>query len=168
MAEIKDSGARREFPGGGVRDIQDGKGRCDLLPLADVASFLSQDWTAYTIAQDPLIALDMYLFSKDEAYLLLAIHIFAKKNRWDDATAALEIAKHMEDGSRKYGERNWQKGIFTHCYLDSAVRHYLKWCRGDEDERHDRAFCWNLLCMVWTLENKPEYDDIDGQMYDGL
>ena len=30
---IKDSGSRTEFESGAVRDIQKGKGRCDLLPL---------------------------------------------------------------------------------------------------------------------------------------
>lgn len=34
---IKDSGNRREFDTGAVRDIQEGKGRCDLLPLDVVA-----------------------------------------------------------------------------------------------------------------------------------
>jgi hypothetical protein len=34
---ILDSGHRREFESGAVRDIQEGKGRCDLLPL-DVVS----------------------------------------------------------------------------------------------------------------------------------
>lgn len=36
---IKDSGERREFDTGAVRDIQKGKGRCDLMPL-DVAADL--------------------------------------------------------------------------------------------------------------------------------
>ena len=31
--ELKDSGNRREFSSGAVRDINEGKGRCDLLPL---------------------------------------------------------------------------------------------------------------------------------------
>jgi len=48
-----------------------------------------------------------------------------------------------------------------HCYIDSAVRHFLKHLRGDTDEPHDRAFVWNLLCAVWTLKNKPELDDIE-------
>ena len=34
---IKDSGNRTEFATGAVRDIQVGKGRCDLLPLRDIA-----------------------------------------------------------------------------------------------------------------------------------
>lgn len=32
MTTIKDSGKRQEFPTGAVRDIQEGKGRFDLLP----------------------------------------------------------------------------------------------------------------------------------------
>lgn len=32
MSEIKDSGERREFATGSVRDVRDGKGRFDLLP----------------------------------------------------------------------------------------------------------------------------------------
>ena len=37
---ILDSGERREFESGAVRDIQEGKGRCDLLPIAEVAEIL--------------------------------------------------------------------------------------------------------------------------------
>ena len=37
MAEIKDSGNRTVFSTGSVRDIQEDKGRCDLLPLGVVA-----------------------------------------------------------------------------------------------------------------------------------
>ena len=34
---IKDSGNRTEYETGAVRDIQEGKGRCDLMPLDVVA-----------------------------------------------------------------------------------------------------------------------------------
>lgn len=34
---IKDSGNRTKFTSGAVRDIQDGKGRCDLMPLDIIA-----------------------------------------------------------------------------------------------------------------------------------
>lgn len=37
MAEILDSGTRREFDTGAVRDMAEGKGRCDLMPLGVVA-----------------------------------------------------------------------------------------------------------------------------------
>ena len=42
---IKDSGNRREFETGAVRDIQEGKGRCDLLPLDVVANLFRYDIT---------------------------------------------------------------------------------------------------------------------------
>ena len=68
----------------------------------------------------------------------------------------LEVSKHMEDGAKKYGERNWEKGLPVDCYIDSAVRHYLKWRRVDWDEPHDRAFCWNVMCCIWTIMHKSE------------
>lgn len=39
---IMDSGERRRFSTGAVRDIADGKGRCDLLPL-DVVGAITND-----------------------------------------------------------------------------------------------------------------------------
>lgn len=33
---IKDSGTRRQFETGAVRDMQEGKGRCDLLPACSM------------------------------------------------------------------------------------------------------------------------------------
>ena len=77
----------------------------------------------------------------------------------NEQCAFLEVAKHFEEGAKKYGEDNWQKGIPTHCYIDSAVRHYLKWLRGDNDEPHDRAFVWNILCCIWTCIHKPKLND---------
>ncbi len=35
MVELKDSGNRREFESGAVRDMQEGKGRCDLIPWTE-------------------------------------------------------------------------------------------------------------------------------------
>jgi hypothetical protein len=52
------------------------------------------------------------------------------------------------------------KGIPLHCYIDSGVRHYLKFKRGDDDEPHGRAFVWNILGALWTQENKPELIDL--------
>lgn len=79
----------------------------------------------------------------------------------DLATALLEVSKHFDEGALKYGENNWQKGIPESSYIDSAVRHYLKWLRMDDDEQHDRAFVWNIMCLIWTHEHitdKPATD----------
>ena len=47
--EIKDSGQRRTFETGSVRDVSEGKGRCDLLPLGVMGEFLF-DGTLLNIA----------------------------------------------------------------------------------------------------------------------
>lgn len=145
--QIKDSGERREFATGAVRDIQEGKGRCDLMPLDVVANYLSNE-TIRLIAE--------FQRTSDIEWLYL---VLGSMEYSEPYTVTLEVAKHFEAGAKKYGEYNWQKGIPTHCYIDSAVRHYLKWMRGDNDEPHDRAFVWNILCCIWTCIHKPELND---------
>lgn len=108
MPEIHDSGNRREFESGAVRDIQEGKGRYDLLP-----------WEA--------------------------IH---------------ELALHCEAGARKYGERNVEKGIPIHSFLDSAIRHLSCYMQGKNDEPHLRAALWNIAWAIWTEKKYPELQDI--------
>lgn len=148
MSKILDSGNRRTFPTGSVRDIQEGKGRCDLMPLDVVAHAMF----------DPIIG-HIADFQKegDAFYLYTALDVFmGADNR---PAFMLEVSKHFEEGAKKYGENNWQKGIPVKCYIDSAVRHYLKWLKGDKDEPHDRAFVWNIMCCIFTCTNKPELND---------
>jgi hypothetical protein len=152
MKKILDSGDRTKFETGAVRDMHEGKGRCDLLPL-DVISEMFGSKT--------LMKIYNFQCSSDIFYLIQALENFVDMHcEWGCAVdVILEVAKHFEEGAKKYGENNWQKGIPVRCYIDSAVRHYLKWLRGDQDEPHDRAFCWNLLCAIWTCKNKPELND---------
>ena len=152
---IKDSGVRREFESGAVRDIQEGKGRCDLLPLDVVLDLLYN-------RGDKCIINGVYNYTRSGDYTYLEKSIiefidwFCKE---DVYTTLIEVSIHFEDGCKKYGENNWQKGIPTRCYIDSAVRHYFKFRRGDTDEPHDRAFIWNMMCCIWTCMHKPELND---------
>ena len=152
---ILDSGTRREFNTGAVRDIQEGKGRCDLMPLDVVAYQINSG------ADKDCVLQSIYLFTdgNDIQYLYFAVEHFRNMIGCDMVALLLEVSKHFEEGAKKYGEHNWQKGIPTKCYIDSAVRHYLKWLRGDNDEPHDRAFVWNILCCIWTCIHKPELND---------
>jgi hypothetical protein len=95
----------------------------------------------------------------DTLALVGAIHWFCELRKWDVSTMLLEVAIHFEEGCAKYGENNWKLGIPVSRYIDSGVRHYLKWLRGDDDERHDRAFCWNMICAGWTIRHKPELNE---------
>lgn len=149
--EIKDSGERREFSTGAVRDIAEGKGRCDLLPL-DVIRLITGD--------EIFRLIDCYIRTGELSYLCCVIAVFSEARYGDIPTAMLEVAKHYEDGANKYAERNWEIGIPLHCYIDSGVRHYLKFKRGDVDEPHGRAFLWNMMGAMWTHTNKPEMIDL--------
>ena len=151
MSELKDSGTRREFSTGAVRDVADGKGRCDLLPLVQVSDILDSPTLLY---------ISIFMPSGVKGNLRSAMREFCGERGWDLPTAMLEVSIHYEDGARKYAERNWEIGIPLHCFIDSAVRHYLKWRRGDTDEPHDRAVLWNLLGAWWTLDNRPELNDL--------
>lgn len=102
--KILDSGNRRQFASGAVRDIQEGKGRMDLLP-------------------------------------------------WG---AIIEVSKHCENGAKKYGEHNVDKGIPTHSLCDSAARHLAKYLDGWTDEPHLLAATWNLL---WALQMELKHKE---------
>jgi hypothetical protein len=157
---IKDSGNREQFYDSNgnptaVRDIQDGKGRCDLLPLDVVAVFMEvEGWEHRVIDQ-----ISKFQQSGNVKHLNLALSAFFIHHHWRVPDMLLEVSIHFEEGAKKYGEQNWRKGIPVRCYINSSIRHYLKWLRGDKDEPHDRAFVWNILCCIWTCIHKPELNE---------
>lgn len=106
--KIKDSGTRREFSTGAVRDMAEGKGRMDLLPWA----------------------------------------------------AIMEVSKHCENGAKKYGPHNVDKGINTSSLCDSASRHLAKYFDGWGDEPHLLAAAWNLLWAIQMELKHPELCDV--------
>lgn len=160
---ILDSGDRTEFESGAVRDMRAGKGRCDLLPLGVVGNLFNDKFFNY---------IEDFQRDGEVVNLYKAIDFFSL--HWAPivdsigngtlehisyANMCLEVAKHFEEGAKKYGDDNWRKGIPAKIYIDSAVRHYLKYIVGWDDEPHDRAVAWNLMCCIWTCDNKPELND---------
>ncbi len=175
---IKDSGERRKFETGAVRDIQVGKGRCDLLPLEEISNYflwkleygvveLCDSNKGHRVEDKQQAMMEVFAFlnewrtTKDNNSINDAIDSMARVSDWGtEYDMILDLSKHYEQGALKYGEFNWQKGIPTHSYLDSGIRHLLKYMNGEKDERHDCAFVWNMFCLKWTMNNKPELDDI--------
>lgn len=179
---IQDSGNRTGFATGAVRDIQENKGRCDLLPLLDVACVIQHD---HDIVSDQDLDEKRRYYEHHSSRILRQLDGSIETFKDDDDARSfyndlsviiydfityvlgenaslfmLEVSIHFKEGAEKYGEYNWQKGIPYHSYIDSAVRHFLKVMAGMTDERHDRAFVWNLLCLMWTIRHKPEMNDI--------
>ena len=148
---ILDSGNRTQFESGAVRDMREGKGRFDLVPLEVASEVLNNN----PILRD----ISNFLNSDDEQnteWLYAALLNFAEAAYGGQReTMLLEVAKHFEEGAKKYGPDNWRKSIPVWCYIDSATRHYLKWLRGDTDEYHCRSFVWNLMCCIWEVDYSP-------------
>lgn len=159
---IKDSGTRRSF-GTAVRDMGEGKGRFDLMPLDVMAAFMNNAFIGYiSIAYDyDNVTGEVNV---NQSHLYDALEVFCTEAFGGNKnTMMLEVAKHFEEGCNKYGERNWQsgEGIPVWCYIDSAVRHYVKWLDGQNDERHDRACAWNVMCCIWQYTHNSEADPVD-------
>lgn len=211
MAVLKDSGNRREFESGAVRDMQEGKGRMDLVPWNVCQQVYFRMKQLYCIHRTGLVydshrelwvngeMSDVYpeliyqmgvmdgllnpapyakpvdsemLYQKIAGQFIELASIFclarwgrsAPIERSDEeapdksvnyfinnsfSTAMLEVAKHYEDGAKKYDENNWRKGMEVKIYFDSASRHLMKYMASWNDEPHDRAFLWNCLCGAW-------------------
>lgn len=165
VPKILDSGDRTQFESGAVRDMRAGKGRCDLMPLEVVANYICDD---NDDTDSVLWNMKMFLQTNSTSYLYSALKYFEEHCWKDPYTMCLETAKHYEEGAKKYGPDNWRKSIPTWCYIDSAVRHYFKWLRGDVDEPHDRAFCWNVMCCIWEVDYGEEWRKAKADQFLGI
>jgi hypothetical protein len=74
------------------------------------------------------------------------------KGRFDllPAYALFMWARQLEEGAKKYEQRNWEKGQPLSRYMDSALRHLFKHLSGARDERHDVSALWNIGALIET------------------
>jgi hypothetical protein len=62
------------------------------------------------------------------------------------------LAKHYENGAKRYSDNNWCKGIpITRC-LDSLLRHANKYKMGMTDEDHLSAIVFNAFAIIYYEE----------------
>ena len=80
------------------------------------------------------------------------------KGRYDllPTRAIRRLAEHYENGAKKYGDRNWEKGQPFSRMLDSAMRHLFKALEGQKDEDHLTACAWNVLGVIELQERIEE------------
>lgn len=64
----------------------------------------------------------------------------------------LLMAKHLELGAEKYGDRNWEKGQPVSWYIDSGFRHLMQYMRGDTNEDHLVSAFVNMAMALATRE----------------
>lgn len=61
-------------------------------------------------------------------------------------------AKRVTEGAKKYGERNWEKGMPLSVYYESLLRHVFQWRKGDKSEDHLAAVLFNAAAIIYTEE----------------
>lgn len=147
---LDDSGKRVEFETGAVREDPTGKGRCDLFPLKSLG---------YLLGSDFLVHMGFAWEDRKPEYFERAFYDLVAESDKDVYELMLEVGVHFEEGAAKYSPNNWRKGIPAYRFVDSAVRHYFKWCAGWEDEPHLRAAFWNVICGYWTVTELGYGDD---------
>lgn len=129
---IKSSGGKTVFETGAVRDIKTAEnGRCDLLPLDVISAFAPLSGGA----RELLRYIALFQESGSDIHLHYALGIFLvnaeQYNGWADMM--LDVSIHYAEALEKYPENN--------------------------DERHDRAFVWNILGCLWTSVHMPELNE---------
>lgn len=90
------------------------------------------------------------------------------KGRFDliSVHAIMRVAKHYENGAKKYKDRNWEAGMSMSRYISSALRHLFKYIGGDRSEDHLAAAAWNVFAMMDHEERiergllDPKYNDL--------
>lgn len=77
------------------------------------------------------------------------------------AMALLRLSLHYENGAKKYGRFNYLRGIPLSSFIDSAMRHLLKYIAGWDDEDHLAACAFNILGALQMEEENPGMCDIE-------
>ncbi len=83
-----------------------------------------------------------------------------------------EVARVFTFGSRKYSDRNWEKGMPISVHYASCRRHMLAFMAGEDYDKesglhHLAHAIWNLGAMIWTSIMHPQLDDRK-KMFKGL
>lgn len=91
------------------------------------------------------------------------------KGRWDllPFYPMLRLAQHYENGAKKYGDRNWEKGQPVHEFLNSAMRHLMRFIAGENGEDHLSAVAWNVFGAIHTIK-QVELGNLPQELIEGL
>ena len=190
--KLQDSGSREDLVGTGAnRDIDPTHGRCDLLPAHILYNYIVRSHMVnemhragirvYTVLA--LGKLFRYLDTLDTNILYDVLDCLVHQNfiihnpdyidteeNWKGmlklhgfAQMCMDLSVHYKNGALKYAERNWEKGLPIHSFIDSAIRHLCKEILGWTDEPHLIACVWNVVGALYTLETYPWLQDLPDQ-----
>lgn len=190
--KLQDSGSREDLAGTGAnRDIDPTHGRCDLLPAHILYNYIVRSGMVNEIHRagigiysvSALGKLFRYVDTLDTNILYDVLDCLIHQNfithnpdyidteeSWKGilklqgfAQMCMDLSVHYRNGADKYAERNWEKGLPIHSFIDSAIRHLCKEMLGWTDEPHLIACVWNVVGALYTLETYPWLQDLPDQ-----
>jgi hypothetical protein len=80
--------------------------------------------------------------------------------------ALQRVGVHMAKGAKKYGDRNWEKGMPVSIYIASLFRHLLAYQMGLRDEDHMAAVMFNAQAILHFEERAKLGDTTAFEMLD--
>lgn len=93
------------------------------------------------------------------------LDLFFVKGLPYEAQPIIRLARLLERGSTKYGDRNWEAANSQEeldRYQSSGLRHYSQHICGETDEDHPAAVLFNVIAdmvVSYKLANKEEAND---------
>lgn len=66
------------------------------------------------------------------------------------------LAETYCEGSKKYGDYNWEKGMPISDLLNHAIRHQFLYLSGDRSEDHLAHAAWGLFAAMHSEELWPD------------
>lgn len=180
--EILDSGNRKEFSSGAVRDLEEGKGRFDLLPcqtlqlLAEVASYWDISKLVNSIDQQTAanIVMDMLcVFGYTQSMetfrraTLLALHIFSlpdevSKNDLNDREYLISLIKVKILRNPKISFRNVPfeglRRVAEHFRKGALKYSSRNWEKGMHLSRFRSSAMRHLMQFIHNMNDEPHLD----------
>lgn len=158
FSKVNDSGQRQEFNTGSVRDTAEGKGIPHLIGGEALAKVIRAKYEKTPINDLYALLLEYNTVVEnreekiDKVYdaLNLTIRYISDMEDKTETASIKRLAKHYENGAKKYTKNNWRKGQPVSRYYDSAFRHFLALKDGKVDEDHGAALIWNLIGIIQT------------------
>lgn len=162
---LKDTGKRTVFETGSHKEIVEGRGRYDLIPLEALGNLYERNNTKLDhMVSQVLFSFHRALIAESAPqkieHLYEALLEFINYTKKAPTHKNLffytqELSKLYEAGAVKYAARDWEKGRPMEVFINSALRHLFQFLNNEKDEQHDVAFIWNTLSLIDTLRRLP-------------
>ena len=126
---------------------------CDLIFVAErhyrtLARFLLELWQYPSIDNSRFLLDTLEKFVRATAAPLSIPHLYAQA---------------LHEGTVKFGERNWEKGIPECNLVNHALYHLFRLHAGDQSEHHLSHLVWNVITII-HFQTQKEHERQGAQL----